>query len=129
MRTVTYGPGGYDPKEPNGNVVDEVEIEDVAPEPDQATQIEDLYTLVGDLYTQTGADAAVLLKSESVSETVRSAVLATEAARARADTSAPRTRYQWVGGADGDLFQVEEESPRRDDCCESGQGSGDDPYW
>ena len=27
--------------------------------------------------------------------------------------SYPRTRYQWVGGADGDLFQVEEESPRR----------------
>jgi len=36
------------------------------------------------------------------------AVLATEAARARVDTSAPRTRYQWVGGADGDLFQVED---------------------
>ena len=44
------------------------------------------------------------------------------------DDSYPRTRYQWVGGADGDLFQVEEESPRRDDCCESGQGSGDDSY-
>ena len=36
------------------------------------------------------------------------AVLAVEAVRARADTSAPRTRYQWVGGADGDLFQVED---------------------
>lgn len=24
------------------------------------------------------------------------------------DTSAPRTRYQWIGGADGDLFQVED---------------------
>ena len=36
------------------------------------------------------------------------AVLATEAARARADTSAPRPRYQWVGGADGDLFEVED---------------------
>ena len=36
------------------------------------------------------------------------AVLAVEAARARADTSAPRDRYQRVGGADGDLFQVED---------------------
>ena len=39
---------------------------------------------MADLYTQTGADAAVLLKSESVSETVRSAVLAEQAVRARA---------------------------------------------
>ena len=36
-----------------------------------------------------------------------------------APSPSPRTRYQWVGGADGDLFQVEEESPRRDDCCEN----------
>jgi len=55
-----------------------------------------------------GVDAAPLLESETVSETAKSAALATEAVRARADTSAPRTRYQWVGGADGDLFEVED---------------------
>ena len=85
MSTVTtYGIGGFDPTKPNGNIVEEVEVEDVAPEVGQAAQIEDLYMPVADLYTQTGADAAVLLKSESVSETVRSAVLAEQAVRARA---------------------------------------------
>ena len=111
-KVTTYGLGGFDPTKPDNNIVDEVEIEaaspDVAPGVDQSAQIEELYTLVSDLYVQTGVDAAPLLESETVSETAKSAVLAVEAARARADTSAPRTRYQWVGGADGDLFQVED---------------------
>ena len=111
-KVTTYGLGGFDPTKPNNNIVDEVEIEaaspDVAPGVDQSAQIEELYTLVSDLYVQTGVDAAPLLESETVSETAKSAVLATEAVRARADTSAPRDRYQWVGGADGDLFQVED---------------------
>ena len=63
---------------------------------------------MADLYAQTGVDAAPLLESKTVSETAKSAVLAQEAVRARADTSAPRTRYQWVGGTDGDLVQVED---------------------
>lgn len=108
----TYGLGGYDPTKPNNNILKTVEVKgealDAAPEASQATQITELYALVSDLYAQTGVDAAPLLESKTVSETAKSAVLATEAARARADTSAPRTRYQWVGGADGDLFQVED---------------------
>lgn len=90
----TYGLGGYDPTKPNNNILKTVEVKgealDAAPEASQATQITELYALVSDLYQQTGA------------------VLAQEAVRARADTSAPRTRYQWVGGADGDLVQVED---------------------
>lgn len=110
MRTTTYGPGGYDPTKPNNNIVDEVEVDDPAPVEDlaAASHIDELYGLVADLYAQTGADAAPLLESKTVSETAKSAVLAVEAVRGRADTSAPRTRYQWVGGADGDLFQVED---------------------
>lgn len=106
----TYGLGGYDPTKPNNNIVDEVEVDDPAPVEDLATasQIDELYGLVADLYAQTGVDAAPLLESKTASETAKSAVLATEAVRARADTSAPRTRYQWVGGADGDLVQVED---------------------
>lgn len=106
----TYGLGGYDPTKPNNNIVDEVEVDDPAPVEDLATasQIDELYGLVADLYAQTGVDAAPLLESKTVSETAKSAVLATEAARARVDTSAPRTRYQWIGGADGDLVQVED---------------------
>lgn len=110
MKRVTYGAGGYDPTKPNNNIVDEVEVDDPVPVEDLATasQIDELYGLVADLYAQTGVDAAPLLESKTVSETAKSAVLAQEAARARVDTSAPRTRYQWVGGADGDLFQVED---------------------
>lgn len=110
MRTTTYGPGGYDPTKPNNNIDDEVEVDDPAPVEDlaAASHIDELYGLVADLYAQTGVDAAPLLESKTVSETAKSAVLAVEAVRARADTSAPRTRYQWVGGADGDLFQVED---------------------
>ena len=110
MRQTTYGIGGYDPTKPNNNIVDEVEVDDPAPVEDLATasQIDELYGLVADLYAQTGVDAAPLLESETVSETAKSAVLAVEAVRARADTSAPRDRYQWVGGADGDLFEVED---------------------
>ena len=108
----TYGLGGYDPTKPNNNILKtvEVEVDDPAPVEDLAvaSHIDELYGLVADLYAQTGVDAAPLLESETVSETAKSAVLAVEAARARADTSAPRTRYQWVGGADGDLFQVED---------------------
>ena len=96
-KVTTYGLGGFDPTKPNNNIVDEVEIEaaspDVAPGVDQSAQIEELYTLVSDLYVQTGVDAAPLLESETVSETAKSAVLAVEAVRARAD---------------GDLFQVED---------------------
>ena len=96
-KVTTYGLGGFDPTKPNNNIVDEVEIEaaspDVAPGVDQSAQIEELYTLVSDLYAQTGVDAAPLLESKTVSETAKSAVLAVEAARARAD---------------GDLFQVED---------------------
>ena len=87
-KVTTYGLGGFDPTKPNNNIVDEVEIEaaspDVAPGVDQSAQIEELYTLVSDLYAQTGVDAAPLLESETVSETAKSAVLATEAARTRA---------------------------------------------
>ena len=53
-------------------------------------------------------DAGGDTKQAEATITAERAVLATEAVRARADTSAPRTRYQWVGGADGDLFQVED---------------------
>ena len=35
------------------------------------------------------------------------------AVRAHADTSTPRTRYQWIGGADGDLFQVEDTETKK----------------
>lgn len=111
MGTVTtYGLGGFDPTKKDGNLVEIVEVDDPAPVEDLATasQIDELYGLVADLYAQTGVDAAPLLESKTVSETAKSAVLAVEAVRARADTSAPRTRYQWVGGADGDLFQVED---------------------
>ena len=111
MGTVTtYGLGGFDLTKKDGNIVEIVEVDDPAPVEDLATasHIDELYGLVADLYAQTGVDAAPLLESKTVSETAKSAVLAVEAARARADTSAPRTRYQWVGGADGDLFQVED---------------------
>ena len=53
-------------------------------------------------------DAGGDTKQAEVAVTAERAVLAVEAVRARADTSAPRDRYQWVGGADGDLFQVED---------------------
>ena len=94
-KVTTYGLGGFDPTKPNNNIVDEVEVDDPAPVEDLATasQIDELYGLVADLYAQTGVDAAPLLESETVSETAKSAVLAVEAVRARAD---------------GDLFQVED---------------------
>ena len=92
----TYGLGGFDPTKPNNNIVDEVEVDDPAPVEDLAValQIDELHGLVADLYAQTGVDAAQLLESKTVSETAKSAVLATEAARARADTSAPRNPAQ-----------------------------------
>ena len=95
MKQTTYGLGGFDPTKPNNNIVDEVEVDDPAPVEDLAatSHIDELYGLVADLYAQTGVDAAPLLESETVSETAKSAVLAAEAARARAD---------------GDLFQVED---------------------
>ena len=95
MKQTTYGIGGYDPTKPNNNIVDEVEVDDPAPVEDLAatSHIDELYGLVADLYAQTGVDAAPLLESKTVSETAKSAVLAAEAARARAD---------------GDLFQVED---------------------
>ena len=94
-KVTTYGLGGFDPTKPNNNIVDEVEVDDPVPVEDLAvvSQIDELYGLVADLYAQTGVDAAPLLESETVSETAKSAVLAAEAARARAD---------------GDLFQVED---------------------
>ena len=111
MGTVTtYGLGGFEPTKKDGNIVEIVEVDDPAPVEDlaAASQIDELYGLVADLYAQTGVDAAPLLESKTVSETAKSAALAVEAVRGRADTSAPRTRYQWIGGADGDLFQVED---------------------
>ena len=33
MRTTTYGPGGYDPTKPNGNIIEEVEHPDPDPAP------------------------------------------------------------------------------------------------
>ena len=95
MKQTTYGIGGYDPTKPNNNIVDEVEVDDPALVEDLAatSHIDELYGLVADLYAQTGVDAAPLLESKTVSETAKSAVLAVEAARARAD---------------GDLFQVED---------------------
>ena len=53
-------------------------------------------------------DAGGDTKQAEATITAERAVLAVEAVRARADTSAPRTRYQRVGGADGDLVQVED---------------------
>ena len=67
---------------------------------DTPARIAALYQLIEDA----GGD----MKQAEVIVTAEREVLATEAVRARADTSAPRTRYQWVGGADGDLFQVED---------------------
>ena len=67
---------------------------------DTPARIAALYQLIEDA----GGD----MKQTEIIVTAERAVLATEAARARADTSTPRTRYQWVGGADGDLFQVED---------------------
>ena len=86
MKQTTYGIGGYDPTKPNNNIVDEVEVDDPAPVEDLAvvSQIDELYGLVADLYAQTGVDAAPLLESKTVSETAKSAVLATEAIRVRA---------------------------------------------
>ena len=87
MGTVTtYGLGGFDPTKPDNNIVDEVEVDDPAPVEDLAatSQIDELYGLVADLYAQTGVDAAPLLESKTVSETAKSAVLATEAIRVRA---------------------------------------------
>ena len=85
-KVTTYGLGGFDPTKPNNNIVDEVEVDDPAPVEDLAatSHIDELYGLVADLYAQTGVDAAPLLESEMVSETAKSAVLATEAARTRA---------------------------------------------
>ena len=70
-------------------------MDDPAPVEDLAvvSQIDELYGLVADLYAQTGVDAAPLLESKTASETAKSAVLAVEAVRARAD---------------GDLVQVED---------------------
>ena len=87
MGTVTtYGLGGFDPTKPDNNIVDEVEVDDPAPVEDLAatSHIDELYGLVADLYAQTGVDAAPLLESKMASETAKSAVLATEAARTRA---------------------------------------------
>ena len=67
---------------------------------DTPARIAALYQLIEDA----GGD----MKQADNIITAERAVLATEAVRARADTSTPRTRYQWVGGADGDLFQVED---------------------
>ena len=63
--------------------------------------------LIAALY-QRIEDAGGDTKQAEATITAERAVLAVEAVRARADTSAPRDRYQWVGGADGDLFQVED---------------------
>lgn len=84
-KVTTYGLGGFDPTKPNNNIVDEVEVDDPAPVEDlaAASHIDELYGLVADLYAQTGVDAAPLLESKTVSETAKSAALATEAARAR----------------------------------------------
>lgn len=90
VRQTTYGIGGYDPTKPDNNIVDEVEVDDPAPVEDLATasQIDELYGLVADLYAQTGVDAAPLLESKTVSETAKSAVLAVEAERARVPVEA-----------------------------------------
>lgn len=107
----TYGLGGYDPTKPNNNILKTVEVKgealDAAPEASQATQIAELYALVSDLYQQTGADTQALESSMLSLVSERTAPVE-QAVRARVDTSAPRTRYQWVGGADGDLVQVED---------------------
>jgi hypothetical protein len=94
-KVTTYGLGGFDPTKPNNNIVDEVEVDDPAPVEDlaAASHIDELYGLVADLYAQTGVDAAPLLESKTVSETAKSAALAVEAVRGRAD---------------GDLFEVED---------------------
>ena len=67
----------------------------------------DTPNLIAALY-QRIEDAGGDTKQAEATIAAERAVLAVEAVRARADTSAPRTRYQWVGGADGDLFQVED---------------------
>lgn len=45
MRTVTYGIGGFDPNKPNGNIVEEVEIDDV-PDEDTIAVVEDTLAVV-----------------------------------------------------------------------------------
>lgn len=37
-RVVTFGPGGYDPKKPNGNIVSDETFPDPEPTPEQIAQ-------------------------------------------------------------------------------------------
>ena len=82
-------------------------IAEATVELDRRRALAETPNLIAALY-QRIEDAGGDMKQAEVIVTAEREVLATEAVRARADTSAPRTRYQWVGGADGDLVQVED---------------------
>ena len=82
-------------------------IAEATVELDRRRTLAETPNLIAALY-QRIEDAGGDTKQAEATITAERAVLAVEAVRARADTSAPRTRYQWVGGADGDLFQVED---------------------
>lgn len=79
----------------------------IAVELDRRATLEQIPARIAALYQRLD-DAGGDPKQAEATIAAERAVLAVEAVRARADTSAPRTRYQWVGGADGDLFQVED---------------------
>jgi hypothetical protein len=35
MKTISYGPGGFDPSKPNNNIVEEIELPDPEPTPEE----------------------------------------------------------------------------------------------
>jgi hypothetical protein len=35
MKTIAYGPGGFDPSKPNNNILEEVELPDPEPTPEE----------------------------------------------------------------------------------------------
>ena len=69
MRLITYGEGGFDPKHPTGNIVDEVEIEDPPQEPlDASGALAALLATKGVLTTEEAADAVGLQPEQLVAE-------------------------------------------------------------
>ena len=58
---------------------------------------------------KTGVDAATLLQADDgASGTAKAPSSAVRSGARRCGHVRPSHRYQWVGGADGDLFQVED---------------------
>jgi hypothetical protein len=48
MKSIAYGPGGFDPTKPNNNIIEEVELPDPEPAPEElarASAIQKLQTL------------------------------------------------------------------------------------